>query len=98
GEAADPQPLPAILDPPPVLCLCGQVAALEAPAVAVVGWRAATPYGLAVAGRLAGDLATCGVVIVSGLARGVDSAAHRGALAAAGCTVAVLGSRADVVY
>ena len=98
SDAAYPPALSAIIDPPPVLWLCGQVAVLEAPAVAIVGSRAATPYGLAVAERLAGDLAARGVVIVSGLARGVDSAAHRGALAAAGCTVAVLGSGADVVY
>jgi DNA processing protein len=98
SDAAYPPVLSAIIDPPPVLWLRGQVAALEAPAVAIVGSRAATPYGLAVGERLAADLAARGVVIVSGLARGVDSAAHRGALAAAGCTVAVLGSGADVVY
>ena len=98
SDSAYPPALSAIIDPPPVLWLRGQVAALEAPAVAIVGSRAATPYGLAVGERLAADLAARGVVIVSGLARGVDSAAHRGALAAAGCTVAVLGSGADVVY
>jgi DNA processing protein len=98
SDAGYPPALSAIIDPPPVLWLRGQVAALEAPAVAIVGSRAATPYGLAVGERLAADLAARGVVIVSGLARGVDSAAHRGALAAAGCTVAVLGSGADVVY
>jgi DNA processing protein len=98
SDAAYPPALSAIIDPPPVLWLRGHVAALEAPAVAIVGSRAATPYGLAVGQRLAADLAARGVVIVSGLARGVDSAAHRGALAAAGRTVAVLGSGADVVY
>jgi DNA processing protein len=98
SDPAYPPALSAIIDPPPVLWLRGQVAALEAPAVAIVGSRAATPYGLAVGEQLAADLAAHGVVIVSGLARGVDSAAHRGALAAAGCTVAVLGSGADVVY
>jgi DNA processing protein len=98
SDAAYPPALAAIIDPPPVLWLRGQVAALEAPAVAIVGSRAATPYGLAVGERLAADLAARGVVIVSGLARGVDSAAHRGALAAAGRTVAVLGSGADIVY
>jgi DNA processing protein len=66
--------------------------------VAIVGSRAASPYGLAVAEQLAGDLASRGVVIVSGLARGVDSAAHRGALGAGGVTVAVLGSGVDVIY
>ena len=62
----------------------GRSAALDRPAVAIVGSRAASPYALAVAERLAADLAARGVVVVSGLARGVDSAAHRGALAAAG--------------
>jgi DNA processing protein len=71
---------------------------LSAPSVAIVGSRAASPYGLAVAERLAADLAASGLVIVSGLARGVDSAAHRGALSAGGVTVAVLGSGADVIY
>lgn len=98
SDAAYPPALGAIIDPPPVLWLRGSIAALERPAVAIVGSRAASPYGLAVGERLAADLAARGVVIVSGLARGVDSAAHRGALAAAGSTVAVFGSGADVVY
>jgi DNA processing protein len=76
----------------------GNLAALSRPSVAVVGSRAGSPYGLSVAERLSGDLAALGVVVVSGLARGVDSAAHRGALAANGSTVAVLGSGPDVVY
>jgi DNA processing protein len=65
--------------------------------VAIVGSRAGSPYALAVAERLAADLAARGVVVVSGLARGVDSAAHRGALKT-GTTVAVLGSGVDVLY
>ena len=96
--AGYPAALAAIIDPPPVLWLRGSVAALDRPAVAIVGSRAASPYGLAVGERLAADLAARGVVIVSGLARGVDSAAHRGALAASGSTIAVLGSGADVIY
>src|SRR6266536_5077623 len=60
--------------------------------------RAATPYGVAVAERLAADLAARGVTVVSGLARGIDSAAHRGALRAGGRTIAVLGSGVDVIY
>src|SRR5438445_10692595 len=71
---------------------------MSAPAVAIVGSRAASPYALAVAEQLAHDLAACGLVVVSGLARGVDSAAHRGAPAGAGVTVAVLGSGVDVMY
>jgi DNA processing protein len=93
-----PAALTTIADPPPVLWTRGRVEALSAPAVAIVGSRAASPYGLAVAEQLAADLAVNGLVIVSGLARGVDSAAHRGALAAGGVTVAVLGSGVDVVY
>jgi DNA processing protein len=66
--------------------------------VAIVGARRPSPYGEAVAERLATDLAGAGVVVVSGLAIGVDTAAHEGALVAQGCTVAVLGSGVDVVY
>jgi DNA processing protein len=66
--------------------------------VAVVGSRRPTPYGEAVAERLAADLAAAGVVVLSGLALGIDAAAHRGALAAGGITVAVLGTGVDVVY
>jgi len=66
--------------------------------VAIVGARRPTPYGEAVAERLASDLAHAGVVVISGLALGVDAAAHEGALLAGGCTVAVLGTGVDVVY
>jgi len=93
-----PPALTTIADPPPVLWTRGHVDALSAAAVAIVGSRGASPYALAVAEQLAGDLAMRGMVIVSGLARGVDSAAHRGALAAGGITVAVLGSGVDVIY
>jgi DNA processing protein len=71
---------------------------VEGPAVAIVGARRATPYGLDVARQLAEGLAHAGVTVVSGLARGIDAAAHEGALAARGRTVAVLGSGIDVVY
>ena len=98
SDPAYPAALTAIADPPPVLWTRGHAGTLSAPSVAIVGSRAASPYGLAVAEQLALDLAACGLVIVSGLARGVDSAAHRGALAAGGVTVAVLGSGVDVVY
>jgi DNA processing protein len=87
-----------IVDPPPVLWVRGGINWIDLPAVAIVGSRAGTPYALMVADRLAADLAARGVVVVSGLARGVDAAAHQGALAADGLTVAVLGCGADRVY
>jgi DNA processing protein len=93
-----PPLLRSIPDPPPVLWVRGELAALARPAVAIVGSRAATAYALEVAARLAGELAERGVVVVSGLARGADGAAHRGCLAAGGATVAVLGSGPDVIY
>jgi DNA processing protein len=93
-----PALLNCIADPPPVLWIRGSGAVLSRPAVAVVGSRAATTYALDVGGRLAGELANRGVVVVSGLARGVDSAAHRGCLEAGGATAAVLGSGLDRVY
>lgn len=98
SEADYPSALAAIVDPPFVLWTRGISDVLHLPAVAIVGSRAGSPYALAVAERLASDLAARGIVIVSGLARGVDSAAHRGALAGGGPTVAVLGSGADVIY
>ncbi len=83
---------------PAVLYVRGRVVADDALAVAVVGSRRATPYGLEVAERLGADLAARGVTVVSGLARGIDSAAHKGALASGGRTIAVLGSGVDVIY
>ena len=93
-----PIALTTIPDPPPVLWVRGNVAALGGPAVAIVGARAASTHGLSVAERIAGDLAACGLTVVSGLARGVDSAAHRGVVAAGGVTVGVLGCGVDVMY
>ena len=97
-DDAYPPLLRTIVDPPPVLWVRGACDALTSPAVAIVGSRAATPYALEVAARLAAELAARGVVVVSGLARGVDGAAHRGCVQAGGRTVAVLGSGPDVVY
>jgi DNA processing protein len=97
SDPAYPPLLTAIIDPPPVLWIRGQLSAFEPPAVAIVGSRAGSSYALAVAERLGAELTARGVVVVSGLARGVDSAAHRGALTG-GATIAVLGSGPDVVY
>jgi len=97
-DASYPVALTTIIDPPPVLWTRGSLEVLSHPSVAIVGARAASPYGLSVAARLAGDLTAAGLVVVSGMARGVDSAAHRGALEASGATVAVLGSGVDVIY
>ena len=98
SDHAYPAALTAIADPPPVLWVRGRVEALSRPGVAIVGSRAGSSYALSVAERLAVDLAATGLVVVSGLARGVDSAAHRGALSGGGATVAILGSGVDVLY
>jgi DNA processing protein len=97
NEPRFPAPLLAISDCPPALWYRGSLDCLEAPLVAVVGSRAASAVSLDIAGKLAADLAQRGVTVVSGLARGVDSAAHRGALHK-GNTVAVLGCGVDRVY
>jgi DNA processing protein len=98
---ADPE-YPAMLgqiaDPPLVLWVRGDPRRLAHASVALVGSRAGTPYAMLVAERLAADLATRDVAVVSGMARGVDAAAHEGALSAGGITNAVLGNGADVVY
>jgi DNA processing protein len=94
-----PRLLRAIHDPPRRLFLRGGDPALLArPGVAVVGARACSPYGAQVARMLGRDLAAAGVVVVSGLARGIDAEAHRGALDAGGVTVAVLGCGIDRDY
>jgi DNA processing protein len=98
GAPAYPALLATIADAPAALWSRGDPAILHQPAVAIVGSRVATPYGLEAASRLAGDLAAAGALVVSGMARGVDSASHRAALAAGGQTVAVLGSGVNVIY
>lgn len=99
GAPAYPARLLQIPDPPPVLWVRGDPAALSAPRmVALVGARAATRGGLAMAADLAAGLAAAGVTVVSGLARGVDGAAHQAALAQGGTSVGVLGSGLDRLY
>ena len=73
-------------------------ASCSSPAIAVIGTRHPTPYGLGMAERLSQDLANCGLVIISGLARGIDSMAHKGAIQARGRTIAVFGTGVDVIY
>jgi DNA processing protein len=97
-DEAYPPLLKQISDPPLALYLRGDTDALSMHGVAIVGTRRPTAYGSAVAERLARDLAERRLVVVSGLARGIDSASHRGALEAHGKTVAVLGSGVDVIY
>jgi DNA processing protein len=98
GCAEYPERLKEIYDPPPVLWVRGQVGLLGRPAIAVVGTRHPTPYGAGVAEMLSRDLAVRRLLIVSGMARGIDSCAHRGALAARMPTVAVWGTGIDVIY
>ena len=97
NDARFPAGLLAIPDCPPALYYRGDLAAFRLPAVAIVGSRAASAVALETAARIAEDLAARGLVVVSGLARGVDSAAHRGALRQ-GRTIAVLGSGVDRIY
>jgi DNA processing protein len=98
GTPDYPSLLEEIYDPPLVLYCRGQHSVLELPAVAIVGTRRPTYYGLQIAQGLAFDLAKRGIAIVSGLARGIDAASHRGCLEASGRTAAVLGCGIDVVY
>lgn len=99
-QPAYPPALRHVHDPPEVLWLRGARVDLAGGqvAIAIVGARDASAYGVAFAARLAGDLARLGVTVVSGLALGIDAAAHRGALEAGGSTVAVLGCGTDVAY
>ena len=97
NDPSMPMALMAISDAPPVLWYRGTLECLDQPVVAIVGSRAASAVALETARRLATDLASRGITVTSGLARGVDSAAHRGALDA-GKTIAVLGSGVDRIY
>jgi DNA processing protein len=93
-----PGKLLEIYDPPPVLWVRGDPRVLNLPGIAVVGTRQPTPYGSGMAEMLSRDLARRGMAIFSGMARGVDTCAHRGALDAGGVTVAVWGTGIDVIY
>lgn len=93
-----PMRLREIYDAPPVLWLRGDASLLALPSIAVVGTRHPTPYGTGMAEMLARDLSANGMLILSGMARGVDTAAHKGALAAKKPTVAVWGTGVDVIY
>lgn len=98
GSEAYPERLREIYDPPPVLWVMGDAALLRRPSIAVVGTRHPSPYGTGVAEMLSRDLAARRLLIVSGMARGIDSSAHKGALAARMPTLAVWGTGIDVVY
>ena len=93
-----PPRLKEIYDPPLILRVRGNAEVLTRPGIAMVGTRHPTPYGSGMAERLACDLAAQGLVIISGMARGVDTASHRGAITAKGKTVAVFGTGVDVIY
>ena len=93
-----PSRLKEIYDPPLILYVRGDPEILTKPGIAMVGTRHPTPYGSGMAERLACDLAAQGLVIVSGMARGVDTASHRGAITAKGKTIAVFGTGVDVIY
>ena len=97
-DAEYPERLRQIHDPPPFLYTRGRFASQDDLAIAIVGARTASTYGRKIAQELAHELAGCGVCVVSGLARGIDSEAHQAALEAGGRTIAVLGSGLDVVY
>ena len=98
-ESEYPKRLLEIYDPPPLLYVSGNEQVLNRYAISIVGTRRPTPYGNQIAERLARDLAERGLVVASGLARGIDSSAHRGACATSrGGTVGVLGSGIDVIY
>lgn len=93
-----PTQLKQIYDPPLILYVRGNDGVISQPGIALVGTRHPTPYGSGMSERLACDLAARGLVIFSGMARGIDTAGHRGAIAGKGKTVAVWGTGVDVVY
>ena len=93
-----PRRLREIFDPPLLLFALGRTDLMPSHSIAIVGTRRPTPYGMAATERLSADLAKAGLTIVSGMARGIDTAAHKAALAEEGATIAVLGCGVDVLY
>ncbi|MGH7527047.1 MAG: DNA-processing protein DprA [Gemmatimonadales bacterium] len=98
GDPEFPDLLRHIPDPPPVLFARGDLALLERPAVAIVGSRDHSPYGADVCRAIASEAAAAGIVVVSGMARGLDAVAHAAALDAGGTTIGVLGNGLGVIY
>lgn len=98
NDVSYPPSLKAIYDPPPLLYVKGKIKRKDKNAIAIVGSRRATTYGRLTAQRLSAQLAAQGITIISGMARGIDSEAHKGALAVGGRTIAALGCGIDVVY
>lgn len=98
ADKAYPERLREIYDPPVVLWIRGRADLLARPSIAVVGTRHPTPYGTGMAEMLSRDLAAHGLIILSGMARGVDTAAHKGAIAVNRLTIAVWGTGVDVIY
>ncbi|MGA8162023.1 MAG: DNA-processing protein DprA [Acidobacteriaceae bacterium] len=97
-DEAYPERLREIYDPPPLLWVRGDASLLARPSLAVVGTRHPTPYGTGIAEKLSRELAERGLIILSGMARGVDTAAHKGALTVKRPTIAVWGTGVDVIY
>ena len=93
-----PASLKAIYDPPPLLYVKGELLTNDSHSISVVGTRNATPYGMKVTEQLSGQLASRGIAIVSGMAHGIDTAAHNGALSTGGRTIAVIGNGLDIIY
>ncbi len=98
SDSRYPAWLRMVPDPPPVLWVRGDLSVLEQPSVAIVGSRGASQYAKTIARTLAAGLAHAGLVVTSGMARGVDAAAHAGCLDAGGRTIGVLGTGVDVIY
>jgi DNA processing protein len=98
SDESYPRPLREVPDPPPVLFYAGELAALAGPSICIVGSRRSSRRGLINASNIAGELSELGIHVVSGLARGIDGAAHEGALSGGGGTSAVFGCGVDVVY